>query len=254
MCSKRMKIFAIGYSDNTSTSYLLSYLIKHGVTIDGVIFPKNQIKRSWMRLIRKARGRGFIPTIRRIVENLVVRKKQISQTLQQHIDKVFFVDDINSKEVREILISNGVELLLLTATPIIKSIIIDIDGLTILNAHTGWLPTYRGLDANFKALRDGQQPGLSIHEVTEKIDAGEVYFREIFQINYDEDIIKQIDEKELMLAGRLFVKAVNLKSKNMLKPIATSEQLGKYEPPLTAKEKRIIIQKAKFMKPSLASA
>ncbi len=28
----------------------------------------------------------------------------------------------------------------------------------------------------------------------------------------------------------------------MLKPIATSEQLGKYEVPLTVKEKRIIIQ------------
>ena len=51
-----------------------------------------------------------------------------------------------------------------------------------------------------------------------------------------------MDEKELKLAGKLFVEAVNLYSKNMLKPIATSEKLGKYEPPLTKKEKKRIIQ------------
>ena len=211
--------------------------------IDGVIFPKNQLKLSWRRLIKKIQVRGIIPAIRRIPENLIVRKKQISQICQQYIDKVFFVENLNSEEVKEILISNGVELLLLTATPIIKSIIIDIDGLTILNAHTGWLPTYRGLDGNLKALRDGHPPGVSIHKVTEKIDAGEIYLRENFQINYNNDsILKQVDEMELKLAGKLFVEAVNLYSKNMLKPIATSEKLGKYEPPLTKKEKKRIIQ------------
>jgi methionyl-tRNA formyltransferase len=173
----------------------------------------------------------------------MLRRKQISQICQQHIDKVFFVDNLNSEEVKQILVSNGVELLLLTATPIIKPIIIDIDGLTILNAHTGWLPTYRGLDGNLKALRDGHQPGVSIHKVTEKIDAGEIYLRENFQINFNNDsILKQVDEMELKLAGKLFVEAVNLYSKNMLKPIATSEKIGKYEPPLTIREKKTIIQ------------
>jgi methionyl-tRNA formyltransferase len=242
MSAKKTKIFAIGYSDNTSTSYLLDYLIKHDVMFDGVIFPKNQLSLSWKRLVKKFQVRGIIPAMRRIPENLLVRKKQISQICQQYIDKVYFVDNLNSEEVKEILISNGVELLLLTATPIIKPIIINIDGLTILNAHTGWLPTYRGLDGNLKALRDGYQLGVSIHKVTEKIDAGEIYLRENFQINYKNDILKQVDEKELKLAGKLLVEAVNLYSKNMLKPIATSEKLGKYEPPLTKKEKKRIIQ------------
>jgi len=242
MSVRKVKIFAIGYSDNTSTSYLLDYLIKQGVIIDGVIFPKNQLKLSWRRLVKKIQVRGIIPAIRRIPENLIVRKKQISQICEQYIEKVFFVDNLNSEEVKEILISNGVELLLLTATPIIKSIIIDIDGLTILNAHTGWLPKYRGLDGNLKALRDGYQLGVSIHKVTEKIDAGEIYLRENFQINYYDDILKQVDEKELKFSGKLIVEAVNLYGKNMLKPIATSEKLGKYEPPLTKKEKKRIIQ------------
>lgn len=239
----KVKIFAIGYSDNTSTSYLLDYLIKHGVIIDGVIFPKNHLKPSWKRLAKKIQVRGIIPAIRRIPENLIVRKKQISKVCQQYIDKVFFVDNLNSDEVKEVLISNGVELLILTATPIIKSIIIDIEGLTILNAHTGWLPKYRGLDGNLKALRGGDQPGVSIHKVTEKIDAGEIYLRETFQIDYKDDILKQLDEKELEMAGKLLVEAVNLYGKNMLNPIATSEKPGKYEPPLAKKEKRRIMHR-----------
>ncbi len=239
-----MKIFVIGYSDNISTSYLLNYLIKHGIIIDGAIFPKG-LKHSWRRLIRKIQLRGFIPAIKRVAENLIVRKRQISKMLRQ-IDKVYFVDDINSEEVREILVSNNVELLLLTATiPVIKPVIIDIDGLTILNPHTGWLPKYRGLDANLKALRDKNPLGVSIHKVTEKIDAGEIYLRENFQINYKEDILKQLDEEELKLSGKLLVEAVNLKSRNMLKPITTSEQLGKYEPSLTAEEKKRVIQEIK---------
>ena len=243
MTNRKVTTFAIGYSDNTSTSYLLDYLIKHGVMIDGVIFPKNQLKLSWRRLVKKIEARGMIPAIKRIAENLIVRKKEISQICQQYIDKVFFVDNLNSEEVKEIIISNGVELLLLTATPIINAIIIDIGGLTILNAHTGWLPQYRGLDGNLKALRDGHQTGISIHKVTEKIDAGEIYLREKFQINYNNDsILKQVDEMELKLAGKLFVEAINLYLKNMLKPIATSEKLGSYMPPLTKKEKKRIIQ------------
>jgi methionyl-tRNA formyltransferase len=87
--------------------------------------------------------------------------------------------------------------------------------------------------------------GISIHKVTEKIDAGEIYLRENFQINYNDDsILKQLDEMELKLAGKLFVEAVNLYSKNLLKPIATTEKLGKYEPPLAKKEKARIIKES----------
>lgn len=236
------KIFAIGYSDNTSTSYLLNYLFQNGVLIDGVIFPKNQIKRSWKRLVMKIKVRGFLPAIMRVIENLIIRKRQISKLFRKQVSKVFFVEEINSDEVRDILINNNVGLLLLTSTPIIKPIIIEVHGLKILNAHTGWLPNYRGLDANIKALRDGHPPGVSIHKVTEKIDAGEIYIREKFEVNCKENILNQIDKKELELAGKLFVEAIKLYRKNMLRPIVTPKQLSKYEPPLTIKEKKRILK------------
>ncbi len=245
MNSRKIKLFTIGYSDNASTSYILDYLISYGVVIDGVIFYKSQLRRSWKRLIKKIKMRGFVPALKRIYENLLVGRKKISHIYHRHIDKVFFVDKINSEEVRDILISNEVELLILTSTPIIRSIILDIDGLTIINAHTGWLPKYRGLDANLKALRDGHRPRVSVHKVTKEIDGGEVYLRENFNIDYNGDILKQMDEKELQLSGKLLVEVVNLMSRNVLKPIAQSEPRGKYEPPLTKREINKIIQNLK---------
>jgi methionyl-tRNA formyltransferase len=245
MGAKKIKLFTIGYPDNTETNFLLNYFLENGVTIDGIIFSKSQIKRDWRRLAKKIHMRGFSQALKRVCENLLVRRRQISKLCRHNIDKVFFVEKINSKEVRDILISEKVDLLILTTVHIIKAILIDIDGLLILNAHTGWLPTYRGLDCNLKALRDGHKLGLSIHKVTKKIDAGEIYLRESFQIHPNGDFLKQMDEKELQLSGKLFVEAVNLMSRNMLKPIAQDELLGKYEPPLTKQQRKKILRDIK---------
>lgn len=246
MGKPNLKIFALGYSDNTSTAYILRNLSQRGVRIDGAIFPKNHFTRSAKRVLKKFQLRGFFPTLSRIAENLFTNRQQIQRACRQHIDRIFWVDRINSEEVRAILINNQVDVLLLTATPIIKSILIDIDGLTILNAHTGWLPTYRGLDANLKALRDGHKPGVSIHKVTEKIDAGEIYLRRTFDVDFGKDILKQLDEGELLLAEQLFFEAINLKLEKKLEPIKTSEPLAKYFPPLSKKEKERVIRDLQY--------
>jgi len=245
MSNKRIKLFTIGYADNTMTDFILDYFIRHGAIVNGAIFLKSPMKRSWRRFRHKIGARGFKAAFKRIFENQLVRKKKISHILQSQIGQVFFVDKINSEEVRDILTSNKVELLILTSTPIIKSIILDIEGLTILNAHTGWLPLYRGLDANIKAMRDRNHLGVSVHKVTKKIDGGEIYLREKFGIDPKGDILKQMDEKELELCGKLLVEAVGLLNQNNLNPIAQSEPLGKYEPRLTKDERNRIIRNVK---------
>ena len=235
MSSRKLTIFMIGHSDNSMTSYLLNCFVKHGIAIEGVIFDKNYIWRNWKRFKHKVRMRGLSDALRRGAENMLVHKREISRICRQNRIRVYLVDDFNSEAGRDILISNRVDLLILSSTTIIKKILLDIKGLTIINAHTGWLPKYRGLDANLKALRNGHRPGVSVHRVTKKIDGGEVYLREKFDISFSGDILAQMDEKELQLSGKLLVEAVHLFSHNKLRPIAQDEPLGKYEPPL-AKE------------------
>jgi len=245
MDHRNMKLFTMGYADNAMTNYILEYFIRHGVTVDGSIFIKSRWKRSWKRLLHKIKSRGIKASINRGFENLLVRKRKISLISQDFVNKVYFVDEVNSEEVRDLLIANQVKLLILTSTPIIKPILLDIDGLTILNAHTGWLPKYRGLDANIKAMRDGHPLGVSIHKVTKKIDGGEIYLRENFEIDFNGDILKQMDEKELELSGKLYVKAIGLVKESKLEPIARSEPLGKYEQRLTKRETKKILEDIK---------
>ncbi len=245
MTNKNIKLFTIGYADNAMTNYILEYFMHHEVTVDGAIFIKSPMKRSYKRLLHKIKSRGIIAANKRVFENIFVRKKRISQISRSYLGKVYFVDEINSEEVRNILIANQVRLLILTSTPIIKPIILDIEGLTILNAHTGWLPKYRGLDANLKAMRDGHHLGVSVHKVTKKVDGGEVYLRQKFEINFNGDILRQMDEKELELSGKLLIEAIDLMNENSLKPIALSEPLGKYEPRLTKKEINKVIEDVK---------
>ena len=245
MGNRNIGLFTIGYADNTMTNYILEYFIRHGVTVDGAIFVKSPWKRSWKRLLHKVESRGIRASIKRGFENLFIRKINISRISQDYVNKVYFVDEVNSDEVRDILLANQVKLLILTSTPIIKPILLDIEGLTILNAHTGWLPRYRGLDANIKAMRDGHQLGVSIHKVTKKIDGGEIYLRENFTIDFNGDVLSQMDEKELELSGKLYVKAIDLMKENKLEAIARSEPLGKYEQRLTKEEINKIVEDIK---------
>ena len=240
-----MKLFTIGYADNTMTNYILDYFVRHGVTVDGAIFIKSPLKRSWKRLLQKVKARGIGSALKRAFENLFSRKQRISQISRSYVDKVYFIDEVNSEEVRDILTANQVSFLILTSTPIIKPIILDIEGLTILNAHTGWLPQYRGLDANIKAMRDGHHLGVSVHKVTKKIDGGEIYLRQRFDIDFKGDILKQMDEKELELSGKLLVEAIGLMKADKLTPIAQAEPLGKYEPRLTKEQRKKIIADVK---------
>ena len=88
MSARKIKLFTIGYPDNTETNFLLDYFMQNGINIDGVIFAKSQIKRDWKRFIKKIHMRGFSPALKRICENLIVRKKQISKLCHQNIDSL----------------------------------------------------------------------------------------------------------------------------------------------------------------------
>ena len=58
MDTKKIKVFTIGYPDNTETNFILNYFLENGINIDGVIFSKSQIKRDWRRLAKKIRMRA----------------------------------------------------------------------------------------------------------------------------------------------------------------------------------------------------
>ena len=54
-----------------------------------------------------------------------------------------------------------------------------ITGLKALNAHPGYLPAVRGLDAMKWAIYHGLPVGVTVHETTDEVDEGKVIIREI---------------------------------------------------------------------------
>jgi folate-dependent phosphoribosylglycinamide formyltransferase PurN len=66
---------------------------------------------------------------------------------------------------------------------ILKSEIIQLPRLGVLNIHPGWLPAYRGAMAYFWVLHNGSdRGGVSVHWIDEGIDTGEVLERRSFPI------------------------------------------------------------------------
>ncbi len=240
------KIFLLGYPDNRTTQFIFSAFIQNEVPITGMIIQRMDfisiIKRFWSKCSRE----GLMAALRRASENLFIRRKQIAELTLLGGCQVFYVEKHNSLETRDILEKEHCSLLLLASAPILRPVIVDIPNLLILNAHPGWLPKYRGLDANLKAIRDGHLPAVSVHRVTTRIDAGDVYLRETFIIDTAVSLLEQLEQRELEVSARLLIEAAKRFHEGRLTPITIGETLGKYEPKLPLAAKRKIVRQFKM--------
>jgi methionyl-tRNA formyltransferase len=84
---------------------------------------------------------------------------------------VFQTGDINAAATIEFVRQCQPDLLVSAYfSQILKSEIIQLPGLGVLNIHPGWLPAYRGAMAYFWVLHNGSdRGGVSVHWIDEKI-------------------------------------------------------------------------------------
>lgn len=77
----------------------------------------------------------------------------------------------------------------------------------IINAHPGYLPNCRGLDALKWAIVEGQPIGVTTHFLGEEVDAGEIIERRIVPVYYEDSfhaLAQRVYETEIdMLTGSL---------------------------------------------------
>ena len=66
---------------------------------------------------------------------------------KQNINKLIYVENLNSDSVRDTLIELNIDTLILAGVGIVKDKIISIPNLTILNVHSSVLPGYRGTES-----------------------------------------------------------------------------------------------------------
>jgi hypothetical protein len=104
------------------------------------------------------------------------RIEAVINNYKKNINKIIYVENLNSDLVKDTLIERKIDMLILAGVGIVKNKIISIPNLTILNVHSSVLPGYRGTESEIFALADAKYDliGNTVHVVNNKIDAGEI--------------------------------------------------------------------------------
>jgi methionyl-tRNA formyltransferase len=108
--------------------------------------------------------------------------------------------------------------------------ILDMPRLGCLNIHASLLPKYRGASPIQHALLDGEkQTGITIMQMDEGIDTGDMLHKAILEIAPDETF-ETLHDKLMDLGGKAIVTALSLLENGGLTPTKQRDDLSCYAP------------------------
>ena len=181
-----MKIIFMGTPDFAISS--LESLYENGHSIDLVITQKDRPK-----------GRG------KKVQYTPVKEKALELGLE-----VFQPDSINDTEsINKIKDINPDFIVVVAYGQILKKQILQVPKYGCYNVHASLLPKYRGAaPINWSIINGDKETGVTIMEMAEGLDSGDMIIWDSIPINSDDDAIT-IHDKLSTLGGELIVKALN---------------------------------------------
>lgn len=201
---QKLVIGVLGMPDNQNTVDLVEYMTNEGISIDFVVYWKPAIKAQYKRFKRKLKSAGIGPTIQRVYYALV--KSESARNIYRTECRVYTVSSHNSVECQEILVKEAVDILLLATDAIIASKILKIPSIATLNAHPGWVPSFRGLGGLCFQLEKGELPAVSVHQVDEGVDTGPVFLREYIEVDARkglEHILREVHVLQCKMMARV---------------------------------------------------
>lgn len=234
---------------NTINSYgrsLLFNLCKQGFYPDCVIIEDHNAvtKRLYQFYRKNGIMEFFLETCSKLLQtNHIINYPRLSETIKENSVRIFHVKNHNNKKCEEILKERNINLILLGGTRIIRRNIFEIPEHGTLNAHPGLLYKYRGLDVIYWALKNNDDPGVTLHYVNEGIDLGSIIYKE--KINNDRfSDIDKLEEEADKLSAELMINAINELNKNRrLIPNKSQSNGNKLYNRMKYNEKREIRQK-----------
>lgn len=180
-----MKIIYMGTPE--FAVYPLESLYKEGFDISLVVSQKDK---------PKGRGKKLLPT--------PVKSKAEELKLE-----VFQPDNINSEDsIKKLKAINPDFIVVAAYGQILKKEILSIPKYGCVNIHASLLPKYRGAaPINWAIINGEKETGVTIMEMVEKLDAGDMYLKECINIEEDDDAIT-IHDKLSNIGGKLIVEAL----------------------------------------------
>ena len=99
------------------------------------------------------------------------------------------VATVNSKKVITLIQETQPELILISGTRIISKKVLSCTNAKFINIHVGITPKYRGVHGGYWALAnsDSENCGVTLHQVDEGIDTGQVIAQNTIEITSEDN-------------------------------------------------------------------
>ncbi len=145
------------------------------------------------------RGRKLLPT-------------PVKKIALKHNLKILQPENINSTEVYNFIVQNNVKLnVVISYGQILKKEIIYAPKFNSINVHPSLLPKYRGASPIQNVLLNGEnETGISIIEINEEMDAGDILAQEKIKISIDDDFYSLTEKLENLGIELLFNTIINI--------------------------------------------
>ncbi len=175
-----------------------------------------------------------------------VQPPPVKVVAQEHEIPVYQPEKIkNNKEFLEILKSLNPDIFVVVAYgKILPKEIIELPKYKTINVHASLLPEYRGAAPIHRAIMEGKEKtGVCIMEITEELDAGDVYACEETFITKEDDIVS-LHDRLAKLGAQLLVDVLDKIEKGEIQKKPQEHEKSTYAKPIKKEEGKIDWNKA----------
>lgn len=175
-----------------------------------------------------------------------IKSPSIIEYAKQKGIKTFVIKTPNDKAFLTQLKDLSPDVIINQSQHILKSALLEVPKLGVLNRHNALLPKNRGRLTPFWVLYNQEkETGVSIHFVNEGIDSGDIIVQKKYEV-VPGDTFKSIVNKNYKIAGKAMLEALNLIESGDFRRIYNSNEEATYnstpsfKDALTYRVKRIL--------------
>ncbi len=170
-----------------------------------------------------------------------VQPPPVKVVAQEHGIPVYQPEKIrNNKEFLETLKSLSPDIFVVVAYgKILPTEIIELPKYKTINVHASLLPEFRGAAPIHRAIMEGKQKtGVCIMEITEELDAGDVYTCKETAITKEDDIVS-LHDRLAKLGAQLLVEVLDKIEKGEIQKKPQEHEKSTYAKPIKKEEGKI---------------
>lgn len=204
----------------SKVAYLFSLFLIMGLEY----FSANALTTLWFKIRKKAHAWGM------------AKNPSIGAYAEEQGIPTWYIKTPNSRSFQAELRGLDIDIIINQSQSIIKKALLEIPKIGVINRHNALLPKNRGRLTPFWVLYKGEpESGVSIHFVTEGIDAGEIIVQKRFKVD-SKETFKSLVTKNYQIAPQAMIEALEKLKKGDNHFLPNSDQEATYNTVPTFKE------------------